>query len=68
MVIIQQASDCNTILIHDDNLLMIDGTGHGTVSGLLNSSRIVPLMLAVAEDPRTGHDGGSPTEVQHKDT
>ena len=30
----QQASDCDKILTHDDDLLMIDGIRHGTVSGL----------------------------------
>ena len=37
----QQASDCDKILVHDDDLLMIDGIGNGTVSGLLNSGGIV---------------------------
>ena len=64
----QQASDCDKILVHDDDLLMIDGIGHGTVSGLLNSSLNVLLMLAVTGNPRTGRDGGSPPEVRHKDT
>jgi hypothetical protein len=66
--ITQQASDCDKILVHDDDLLMIDGIGHDTVSGLLNSSRTVLLMLVVAGNPRTGRDGGSPPEVRHKDT
>jgi len=60
----QQASDCAKILVHDDDLLMIDGIGHGTVSGLLNSSRIVFLMLAVTGNPRTRRDDGSPPEVR----
>ena len=33
--IIQQAPDCDKILVHDDDLLMIDGIGHGIVSELL---------------------------------
>ena len=37
-MIMQQASDCDKILIHDDDLLMIDGIGHDTVRELLNSS------------------------------
>jgi hypothetical protein len=65
--ITQQESDCEKILVHDDDLLMIDGIGHDTVSGLLNSSRTVPLMLVVTGNPRTGRDGGSPSEVRHKD-
>jgi hypothetical protein len=60
----QQATDCGKILVHDDDLLMIDGT----VSELSYSSRIVLLMLAVTGNPRTGRDGGSPPEVRHKDT
>ena len=34
--VMQQASDCDKILIHDDDLLMIDGIGHETVSGALD--------------------------------
>ena len=64
----QKASDCDKILIHDCDLLMIDGIGHDTVSALLNGGRIVPLMSAVTGDLRTGHDSGSPREVRHKDT
>jgi hypothetical protein len=64
----QQASDCDKILVHDDDLLMIDGIGYGTVSGLLNSSRIVLLMLVVTGNPRTGSDGESLPEVRHTDT
>jgi hypothetical protein len=64
----QQAPDCDKILVHDDDLLMIDGIGHGTVSGLLNSSYIVLLMLAVTGYPRTGRDGGSLPKVRHKYT
>jgi hypothetical protein len=60
----QQASDCDKILVHDDDLLIIDGIGDGTVSGLLNSSRIALLMLVVTGNPRTGCDGGSPPEVR----
>ena len=61
----QQATDCDKILVHDDDMLMIDGIGPGSVSGFLNSSRIVLLMLAVTGNPQTGCDGGSPPEVQH---
>ena len=61
----QQTSDCDKILVHDDDLLMIYGIGHGTVSGLLNISRIVILMLAVTGNPRTGRDGESPPEIRH---
>jgi hypothetical protein len=64
----QQASDCDKILVHDDDLLMIDGIGRGTVSGLLNSDRLVLLMLAVTGIPRTACDGGSLPEVRHNDT
>ena len=63
--IIQQASDCDKILVHDNDLLSVDGIGHETVSELLNSnsSRIVLLMLAATGNPRKGRDGGSPPEV-----
>ena len=68
MATMQQVFDCDKILIHDDDLSMIDGIGHGTVSGLLDYNRIIPLMLAVTGNPRTGRDDGSPPEVRHKDT
>jgi hypothetical protein len=29
---LQQASDCDMVLTHDDDLLKIDGLGHGSVS------------------------------------
>jgi hypothetical protein len=32
----QQASDCEMVIAHDDDLLKIDGLGHDAVSGLLN--------------------------------
>jgi hypothetical protein len=38
----QEASDCDMVLAHDDDLVSIDGLGHDTVSGLLNSSYIAP--------------------------
>ena len=64
----KQASDWSTVLVHDTDLVMIDGIGHGTVSGLLNISYIVLLMSTVTGKPRTRRDDGSPTEVQHRDT
>jgi len=64
----QQASDCDMVLAHDDDLVKIDGLGHDTVSGSLNSSYIVLLMSAVTRCPRTRRDDGSPAEVQHGDT
>ena len=64
----QQAPDCDKILVHDDDLLMIDGIGHGTVSELLNSRGIVLLISTATGNSRTGGDGGSPPEVRHKDT
>ena len=38
----QQASDCDIVLVHDNDLVTIDGFGHDTVSRLLNSSYIYP--------------------------
>jgi hypothetical protein len=64
----QQASDCDMLVVHDNDLVTINGVGHGTVSGPMNSSYIVLLMLAVAGNPRTRHDDGSPSEFQHRDT
>jgi hypothetical protein len=52
----QQASDCDTVLAHDNDLVMIKEIGHDTVSGLLNSSHIVLLMLSVTGNPRTKRD------------
>ena len=46
---------------------MINGIGHNPVSVLLDSSRIVLLILVVTGNPRTGRDGGPPPEVPHKD-
>ena len=64
----QQASDCDMVLVHDDDLTKIDGLGHDSVSGLLNSSYIILLMSAVSGNPRTRRDDGSPAKVQHGDT
>jgi hypothetical protein len=64
----QQASDCDMVLAHDDDLASINGIGHGTVSEMLNSGYIVHLMLAATGETRTRHDDGSPAEVQHRDT
>ena len=33
----QQASDCDIVLAHDDDLLTVDGLGHDSVSGRFNS-------------------------------
>jgi hypothetical protein len=38
----QQATDCDTVLIHDDDLGTIDGLGHDSVSELLNSNHVAP--------------------------
>lgn len=38
----QQASDCDIVLAHDDDLVTINGLGHNSVSGLLNSVYIGP--------------------------
>ena len=63
----QQASDCDMVLAHDDDLVEIDGLGHDSVSGFLNTGHIV-LISAVTGNPRTRRDDGSPAEVQHGDT
>ena len=64
----QQASDCDMVLAHDDDLVKLDGLGLDTVSGFLNSSYISLLMSAVTGNPRTRRDDGSPAEVQHRGT
>ena len=43
---LQQAYDCEMVLAHDDDLAMIDGLGHDTVSRLLNSSYVVPSRFS----------------------
>ena len=60
----QQASDCDMVLAHDDDLVNIDidGLGHDSVSGFWNSSYVV-LMLVVTRIPRTGRNDGSTAEV-----
>ena len=64
----QQASDCDMVLAHDDDLVKIDGLGHDSVSGFLNNSYIALLMSTVTGKPRTRRDDGSPAEVQHRGT
>jgi hypothetical protein len=64
----QEASDCDMVLAHDDDLVKINGLGHDSVSGFLNSSYIVLLMLVATGNPRTRRDDGSHAEVQHGDT
>ena len=44
MSIMQQASDCDKILLHDDDLLTIDGIGDGTVSGLSDPWIVTALL------------------------
>lgn len=56
------------VLAHDDDLMTIEGIGHGTVGGLLNGRYAVLLILAVTGSPRTRRDNGSPSEVPHRDT
>ena len=63
----QKAPDCDMVVVHDDDLLMIDGLGCSTVSGLLNGKYDVLLIQAVLGNPQTRHDDGSPPEVQHRD-
>jgi hypothetical protein len=65
---VQQASDCDMVLAHDNDLLAINGIGDDTVSEPLNSSYVVLLMFAVTGNSRTGRDDGSPSEVQHRGT
>jgi hypothetical protein len=38
----QLATDCDMVLVHDDDLGMIGGLGHDSVSGLLNNDHIAP--------------------------
>jgi hypothetical protein len=64
----QQASDCDMVLAHDDDLVKIDGLGHDSVSGSLNSSCIVLLMSAVTRNSRTRRGNGSPAEDQYGNT
>lgn len=56
------------VLAHDDDLMTINGIGHGTVSGPLNSSYVDLLILAVTGNPRSRRDDGSPPEVLHRNT
>ena len=41
---LQQATDCDMVVVHDDDLVTIDGLGHGAVSEPMNTSRIVHLF------------------------
>ena len=43
----QQVSDCDIVLAHDDDLVMVNGIGHDTVSVLLNRSYVGPLKLGI---------------------
>lgn len=56
------------VLVHDDDLVTIDELSHGAVSGNLIGSRTAFLMMAVARNPSTRYDDGSPSEVQYRDT
>lgn len=47
----QRAPDCDMVLVHDGDLVMIDELSYGAVSGRLICSRIVPLMLEVTGNP-----------------
>jgi len=38
----QQATDCDMVLVHDNDLETIGGLGHDSVSGFLNNNHIVP--------------------------
>ena len=38
----QQATDCDSVLVHDDDLGRIGGLGDNSVSGILNSNHISP--------------------------
>lgn len=38
----QKATDCDMVLVHDHDLGAIDGLGHDSVSGFLNSNHIIP--------------------------
>jgi hypothetical protein len=42
MRIIQQATDCDTVLVHDDDLGTICGFGDDSVRRFLDSNHIVP--------------------------
>ena len=46
----QRAPDCDMVLVHNDDLLMIDEVSHDAVSEHLIGSRIVVLMLAVTRN------------------
>ena len=65
----QRAPDCDLALVHDDDLVEIDGLDYGrdAVSRHLIGSRIV-FILAVTGNPRARSDDGSPPEVRYKDT
>jgi hypothetical protein len=39
----QKATDCDMVLVHDNDLVTIGGLGRDSVSGLLNSNHILPL-------------------------
>ena len=64
----QQAPECDMVLIHDVDLVTIDELRHGAVGGILFGSCIVLYMLAVTRKLRTRQDNGSPAEVQYRDT
>lgn len=63
----QQAPDCDMVLIHDVDLVTIDELRQGAVGGILYGGCIDLHMLAVTRKPRTTQDDGSPPEVQHRD-
>jgi hypothetical protein len=66
----QEAPDCDMSLVHDDDLVEINGLveGRDAVSGLLVGRRHIVFMLAVTGNPQTRSNDGSPPEVQYKNT
>jgi hypothetical protein len=66
----QNADDCDLVLVHDDDLKRIIGIDEGNVNGhsIINRGYIVILMLPVFRIPPTRSGNGFPPEFQHRDT
>lgn len=47
----KRAPDCDMVLVHDIDLVLIDELSHDAVSGRLIGSRIVLHLLAATRNP-----------------
>ena len=65
----QREPDCDMFLVHDDDLIEVNGLGYGRDAvSELSIGRPNVFILVVTGSARVGSDDGSPPELQHRDT